>query len=484
MLEQTDAHAGRMGVAVRDNGPAQDSTQGHSLPHFLRLLFRSLDEHQIRYCVLHSWEGLPDELPSDLDVAVHPGDRAKLPFVFRALQDEGYRLVQCLNYFAQAFYFVFFWFEGGALRSAAVDIIFEHRRSGLLSLSGQELVRGREKTRNFWVASPATEFTYLLAKRTWKGYADSHQVRRLEHLVEQLGSSRAEELAGRIFLGKLKARVVDACANGSIDELLREIGGQPWRTSLARHPLGLVSFVCDEGLRVARRWFQPTGLFVVILGPDGVGKSTLVGRLSQAFGPCFRRHRIFHWRPMVIAPQKETGAVVSDPHRVLPRGTLRSIAALLGFFLDYWVGYCLALRPFLARSGLVMFDRYFHDLLIDPLRYRYGGPMWLARLLGRFVPPPDLMFLILDAEDEVIFARKREVPPEELRRQRAGYQQFISGDKRAALVTTDKGVEPTLEKATRLVVECLAERFKRRNARWLRRDAGGSYEKLPAGMHR
>jgi thymidylate kinase len=392
-----------------------------------------------------------------------------LPLVFRVVQDEGYRPVQCLNYFAHAFYFVFFWFEGGVLSSAAVDIIFEHRRSGLVSLSGQELVTGREKVRDFWFASPATEFTYLLAKRTWKGYADSRQVRRLGHLVEQLGTPRAEELAGKIFLGKLKARVVDACANGSIDELLREIGTQPWCTSLARHPLGLVRFVCGEALRVTRRWFHPTGLFVVILGPDGVGKSTLVGRLSQEFGPCFRRHRIFHWRPMVIAAQKETGAVVSDPHGVLPRGTLRSVAVLLGFFLDYWVGYCLVLRPFLARSGLVMFDRYFHDLLVDPLRYRYGGPMWLARLLGRFVPPPDLMFLVLDAEDQVIFTRKREVPPEELRRQRAGYQQFITDERRAALITTDKGVEPTLKAATRLVVEYLAERFERQNVCWLAR---------------
>ena len=77
------------------------------------------------------------------------------------------------------------------------------------------------------------------------------------------------------------------------------------------------------------------------------------------------------------------------------------------------------------------------------------------------------MFLILDAEDEVIFARKREVPPEELRRQRAGYQQFCTGEKRAALVTTDKGVEPTIEDATRLIIQYLGQRFERDRAHWL-----------------
>ena len=41
---------------------------------FLGCLFASLDASNVRYCVLHSWEDLPDHLPSDLDLAVHPDD--------------------------------------------------------------------------------------------------------------------------------------------------------------------------------------------------------------------------------------------------------------------------------------------------------------------------------------------------------------------------------------------------------------------------
>jgi thymidylate kinase len=467
MREQIDSYVRPPDVTGKDTAPTTGSAESHSLSHFLRLLFRLLDEHEIRYCVLHSWQGLPDELASDLDLAVHPSDRGKLPSAFRALQDNGYQLVQCLNYFVKAYYFVFFWFEDHGLRSAAVDIIFEHRRSGLISLSGEELISGRERFKDFWVASPTTEFTYLLAKRTWKGYASSHQVHRLRHLVEHLGQPQAEKLAGKIFLGKLKARVVDACANGSIDKLLRKIGAQPWRTSLARHPLGLVRFLFGEALRGTRRWLQPTGLFVVILGPDGVGKSTLVGRLSQAFDPCFRRCRIFHWRPMVIAAQRETGITSTNPHDQAPRGTLGSVAALLVVLLDYWVGYLTVLRPFLARSGLIVFDRYFQDLLVDPIRYRYGGPMWLPRLLSAFVPPPDLLLLVLDADEEVILSRKRDLSPEELRRQRASYHQLTGVGGRATLIKADQGVEKTCLEASRPIVDYLTERFQRQHARWL-----------------
>jgi thymidylate kinase len=442
-----------------NHGPRQNE--------FLRTLFSLLHEHQIRYCVLHSWEGLPDKLPTDLDLAVHPGDRTTLPFVFQELHDKGYRLVQCLNYFAQAYYFVFAWSEDDALKCLPVDVIFEHRRSGLISLSGEELIAGRRRFDEFWVASPATEFVYLLAKKTWKKSVHPPQVQRLKLLVETLGRPQAEKLAGKVFVGKLKAEVVEACVNGSLERGLARIGGRPWRTSLLRYPLGLVRFLFGEALRVVRRCLQPTGLFLVVLGPDGAGKSTLVGQISQACGACFRRQRIFHWRPMVILPQKETGAQVTSPHAKPPHGKLGSVAALFLIFLDYWLGYLLVLRPFLTRSGLILFDRYFPDLLVDPLRYRYGGPMWLPKFLSRFVPLPDLLLVLLDPQSEVILSRKREVALEELRRQQASYRLFAEQNEKARLIEVDQGVERTVGEASRCVVEHLAGRFERCNSRWL-----------------
>jgi thymidylate kinase len=441
--------------------------QPRSLSGFLPKLFQQLEERGVRYCVLHSWQGLPDELPSDLDLAVHPGDRARLPFVFQELQHKGYQLVQCLNYFAQAYYFVFVWFEDLKLKSVAVDVIFEHRRSGLISLSGEELIAGRERFKEFWVASPETELVYLLAKRTWKRSAAPSQAQRLKVLVEKLGQAKAEKLAGKVFIGKLKAKVVEACAQASLAQLLARISAQPWWTSLLRHPLGLVRFLFGEALRGMRRCLQPTGLFLVVLGPDGVGKSTLARQLTQTCGACFRRQQVFHWRPMVILPQKEAGAPVTNPHAKPPRGKVGSVAALFLFFLDYWLGYLLVLRPFLTRSGLIVFDRYFPDLLVDPLRYRYDGPMWLPKILSRLVPRPDLFFVLLEPQSEVILSRKREVLLGELRRQQAGYRQLAEQIGKARLIKTDQGVDRTVGEASRFVVEHLAGRFERRKSGWL-----------------
>src|SRR5438874_6786993 len=181
---------------------------------FLSTLFGALDRHQVRYCVLHSWEELPQKLSSDLDIAVHPGDLRKLQLIFRFLHEKSYRAIQALNYAVGAHYFVFWWSEGPVLNSVAVDVIYEHRRGGLIVASGEALVAARQRKGTFWIADPGTEFSYLLVKKACKGMASSRQLGRLEFLVKHLGRPTAERLAGELFIGNVSKEIVHALASG------------------------------------------------------------------------------------------------------------------------------------------------------------------------------------------------------------------------------------------------------------------------------
>jgi thymidylate kinase len=441
------------------------SEQSRRQQDFLVTLFDSLDRNHVRYCVLHSWEELPQNLSSDLDIAVHPQDDQNLALVFGLLQKKGYCLVQVINYFVDAYCFRFLWFEGPAINSLAVDVIFKHQRGALIAPSVKLLVSGRRRHGMFWVPTPEAEFTYLLARKTWKGTAPVTQQRRLKLLVEQLGRPTAEKLAGELFLGTLKIRVVEACASGRLNPLLPQIKAQAWGTSLVRNPLRLIVDLLSDGMRLVRRWSQPTGLLVAVMGPDGAGKSTLIEHLVQAVGPAFDRHRVFHWRPMLLWRRKTTRDP-TRPHSLPPHGSWWSVARLFAHLLDYWLGYWLVIRPLLARCALVIFDRYFDDITIDPKRYRYGGPPWLPRILGLLTPKPDLV-LVLDAPDEIVLARKQEIAPEEVQHQRRLYSEYQNRISNGWIIDATASPQQLTVEAARLILGFLAQRFERRHARWL-----------------
>ena len=322
-----------------DNGSPQHplSPDSSDTSEFLRALFRLLDVHSVRYCVLHSWESLPYELLSDLDVAIHPEDRLKLPVVFRRLQESGYLLIQCLNYSVDAFYFVFSWFDGLALRSVPLDFIFEHWRSGLSVLSVADVIARRERYQDMWIPSRPHQFAYLLAKKTWKGKASDTQAQHLKDLVESLGRPEAEAIAAKIFLGKWNRQLVDACLAGSLPGAFERARNLPWLTAALRHPMRLARHTWQQANRLARRWLYPTGLLVAVLGPDGSGKDTVIQGMSQEIRRGFRRMVFYHWRPHLILPRK-SAAPVADPHADLPRGAFISSLYLIGFVLDYWFG--------------------------------------------------------------------------------------------------------------------------------------------------
>jgi thymidylate kinase len=168
-----------------------------------------------------------------------------------------------------------------------------------------------------------------------------------------------------------------------------------------------------------RRAGRRRGLFVAILGADGSGKTTLAGDLRESLAPLFTGTALFHVRPNLIVPRgpdfPAPYAYGDRPHR-----SAGSLVKLAGYVVDDTLGYLVKVRPALASGRLAVFDRYFDDLLVDPHRYRYGGPPWLVRGLRRLVPRPDLI-LILDLDERQILARKAELPPAELRRLRAGY---------------------------------------------------------------
>ena len=193
--------------------------------------------------------------------------------------------------------------------------------------------------------------------------------------------------------------------------------------------------------RITTRFINLPGLFVSILGPDGSGKSTIIREILDFLENIFKEEkvRLFHWRPY-LKYKKPSLKAVSNPHEKAPYNKFLSLLKLILYFFSYNTGYLTQMLPILFINGLVIFDRYYYDILIDPLRYRYRGSSCIAKCVSKLIPRPNIIFF-LDIEPDKLIQRKQELTFEEIKRQRKGYINMAGYVSNAFVIDSSQSVE-------------------------------------------
>jgi hypothetical protein len=162
-----------------------------------------------------------------------------------------------------------------------------------------------------------------------------------------------------------------------------------------------------------------SGRFIVLVGPDGVGKTSVARALLDGHpGPV----AYFHFMPPSRGPLlRSLEAGPPPPPKATRRGwRVLGWIRLLRNAVRYWIGYLTTVRPALKQSWLVIGDRGMYGYVVQPYAVKFYGPDWFARAVMRLLPRPHLI-VNLTAPPHVIRARKEELTIAEIEGELIGW---------------------------------------------------------------
>ena len=367
----------------------------------------------------------------------------------------GWRLCQCLQYDVTGWTWVV---EGEDAGPVAIDTLDDDRGLGKYGFPTSVL-------RDRGAGADGIDAAYLVAKRIRKRILDPADWRMASELA--LSDPASFEQAMRETFGATVAKALGASVSAAVppDDATARRARRAQRWRRARTPVRAAALLGMSAARLWRRVTRPTGMYVVLSGPDGTGKSSLADGLLETTKPLFRRSYRAHWRPGILP---RPGAVVgreerdaTNPHATTARPATVSVLFLLYYWLDFALGSALSVLPRRVRTTFVLFERGWWDIAVDPLRYRLDVPEWLVVALGRLLPRPDLI-VTLEAAPSVLLSRKQEISRDEIVRQSRAWRDLAGRIERVSFVDASGTYEDVLRDVHLTITRWLEARALRR----------------------
>ena len=382
-------------------------------------IFSKLDKAQINYCVIRNRNGI--KMSKDIDIFVKANHFPKMKRI----------LIQ--NDFRQIYsgpipgHQVFYTYSSGKFTTLDVQ-------AGGLTHNG--IVYLPEEYLLPKMTTDAYVLGLVLHSIIDKGYFKSEYKKEIETVSRKL----CTELLGQ-NLGMEIAELIEKRAFGKLLKHKRRL----ILKSITNKPKGVLAFIEIYTVRV-KKLANPfwAGPLVVCIGPDGSGKSSAAGGAAKALARATIRSKTVYmgWRgsilPFISTAMKADSTVFkksTETREVTGNSaglSLRSIAVTALYTFELWLRYLIKILP-ARKTGVTVFcDRYYYDRLAldNHLPQFFQSVLWLI------IPKPSVTFLFT-AKGETLALRERNLPKENLKKQRARYL-ALNKTLKAIVINTDQ----------------------------------------------
>lgn len=380
--------------------------------HFQIELFQFLNDHA-KYAVLRNFAGLPEKNESrDIDFVIEEAD-------YYALHDSLVRKIEELGFNIVIFYrserlITFVCGSKEDLSLVQLDFFLSCSVKGLLLIPAKAMLETREYENGIWHVSKEFEFLdkYSYLKATGHEYPDKYQ-----NVYEEVSKSN-----------KIDEVVKDVFGIDSLESLV-QMSYHDFKTIIVKRNVknnilkSLCFYLNFIKWHISNR-LSCHGFAIGFTGPDGSGKTTVITDLIKVLNQIQRNVPLYHFRPTILGNmgdvahgvglKKDVDHQWDKPHRGGKTGKFSSFIRLCYYTTDYIIGYWAQIRMFLSNRMIVIFDRYYTDIIADSRRSKINLSHKFLYFFGKLFVPSLKYNILLTASSKSILARKRELDKESI----------------------------------------------------------------------
>ena len=382
---------------------------------FLKQIFEWLNQHT-EYAVLRNFEGLPYHNNSrDIDIAIGEKEWNKIRTqLVDVIQQCGWKIVTYLKSDRLQTLVCGIVRTDNTVDLVQLDFFYHTSVFGLVLIENKEILKYRIFNGEIYHADKSYEFLdkYMYDRAVGAAYPEKYK-----HIRQCVENEDAVKDAVNQLFGMDN---LIQCDKASKKDILKAV--LEW--NFKRYGLGvMMNILRFEYYHVKNYLRSRTGFSIGFTGPDGSGKTTVIDLLIENLGDVFRKaHAYYHFRPALFGNLGEVAHAAgvkktvdrdySNPHRGGKTGMFSSLTRLFYYSIDYIIGYWVRVKSMTRITRLVIFDRYYTDIICDSRRSRiYLNPKFLYGFARLFIPSLDYNIL-LTASSESILSRKRELDKE------------------------------------------------------------------------
>lgn len=440
------------------------------ISYLLIPFFDKLNKIGVNYAVCGNYKDLPHFTNHDIDIWTD--DINLVESILEKLAEEKGFYLYLKNKTANGSNNLFYYFNN-EIQVLHIDLMHETSyRSIFVIVKGTVILNNRVKYKNFYVVNESIEIImHLIYPIVNFGKIKTKYLKDFENNYRNI--KFIDELSNVVGykLQKTICKLIAEQKWNEIESLTSKIKYKIIYYSIIKDKFFRINYILKTLLLVVRKFIKPAGMFVAFIGIDGSGKSTIIENINEVKKKYFINisSNLFYWRPFLLPPLRKFIFFnkTTKPENINEHG-IRTVnlsllyrAFYLFKFLYYTIDFILGqvkYRYSVMRGDLVLFDRYYYDLLVYPERFGFYVNPFLIKFIQKFIPKPDITFY-LDVETNNLFIRKKELSMNEIERQKNLYSKIISQIKTAKIIYNyDK------EKTINSVIDyCLAFMHRRLN---------------------